>query len=39
MHDAGEYLGHKDRTTAGMYYVYINQEHTIDIFNKYVATI
>lgn len=39
MHDAGEYLGHKDRSTAGKHYAFISEEHTIDIFNKYVAAI
>lgn len=39
MHDAGEYLRHKERSTTGRYYVYIGDEHTSDIFNKYVATI
>lgn len=39
VHDAGEYLGHKDRSTAGQYYAYISEDHTIDIFNKYVAMV
>ena len=39
MHDAGEYLGHKDRSTAGKHYAFISEEHTIDIFNKYVALV
>ena len=39
MHDAGEYLGHKDRSTAGKHYAFISEEHTIDIFNKYDAAI
>ena len=39
IHDAGEYLGHKDNSTAGKHYSYISNEHTIDIFKKYVATI
>lgn len=39
IHDAGEYLGHKERTTTGQYYVYIGEEHTVDIFNKFVAAI
>ena len=39
MHDAGEYLGHKDRSTAGKHYAFVSEEHTIDIFNKYVAAI
>lgn len=37
VHDAGEYLGHKDRTTAGQHYTYIDDDHTMEIFNKYVA--
>ena len=39
VHDAGEYLGHKDRSTAGQYYAYVSQDHTVDIFNRYVATV
>lgn len=39
IHDAGEYLGHKERITTGRYYVYVGEEHTIDIFNKFVATV
>lgn len=39
IHDAGEYLGHKDSSTAGKHYSYISNEHTINIFKKYVATI
>lgn len=39
VHDAGEYLGHKDQSVTGRYYSYISQDHTIDIFKKYVATI
>lgn len=39
MHDAGEYLGHKDRTITGQHYAYISEDHTIEIFNKFVATI
>lgn len=39
VHDAGEYLGHKDSSTAGKHYSFIGSEHTIDIFKKYVATI
>lgn len=39
VHDAGEYLGHKDRSTAGQHYAYISESHTIDIFNKYVALV
>lgn len=39
VHDAGEYLGHKDKSTAAQYYAYISEEHTIDIFKKYVAMV
>lgn len=39
VHDAGEYLGHKDRSTAGQHYAFVSEEHTIEIFNKYVAMI
>ena len=39
VHDAGEYLGHKDSSTAGKHYSFIGSDHTIDIFKKYVATI
>ena len=39
MHDAGEYLGHKDRSTAGQHYAFVSEEHTVEIFNKYVAMI
>lgn len=37
--DAGDYLGHRDRTTAGRYYAYKGSEHIKNIFNKYVATV
>ena len=39
VHDAGEYLGHKEKSTAGKYYAYISEEHTVEIFNKYVASV
>ena len=39
IHDAGEYLGHKDRSTTGRYYTYLSEDHTIEIFNKYVASV
>lgn len=39
VHDAGEYLGHKDRSTAGQHYAFISADHTIEIFNKYVAAV
>jgi site-specific recombinase XerD len=39
VHDAGEYLGHKDRSTAGQHYTYISKEHIVEIFNKRVAAV
>lgn len=39
VHDAGEYLGHKDSSTAGKHYSFIGSDHTIDIFRKYVASV
>lgn len=39
IHDAGEYLGHRERSTAGKHYVGIDKEHTHDIFRKYVAAV
>lgn len=39
VHDAGEYLGHKERSTAGRFYTYMGKQHTVDIFNKYVASV
>lgn len=39
IHDAVEYLEHKERTITDRYYVYVGEEHTIDIFNKFVATV
>ena len=39
IHDASEYLGHKDRSTTGRYYTYLSEDHTIEIFNKYVASV
>ena len=39
IHDAGEYLGHKDSSTAGKHYSFVGSEHTIDIFKRYVATV
>ena len=39
VHDAGEYLGHKDQSVTGKYYSYISTDHTIDIFKKYVAIV
>lgn len=37
IHDAGEYLGHRDRSVTGQHYTYISHEHTKEIFDKYVA--
>lgn len=39
VHDAGEYLGHKERTTAGKHYTCLDKGHTLDIFRRYVATV
>ena len=39
VHDAGEYLGHKDSSTAGKHYSFISSDHTVDIFRKYVAMV
>lgn len=39
VHDAGEYLGHKDSSVTGKHYSYIGAEHTIDIFKRYVAAV
>ena len=39
VHDAGEYLGHKDQSVTGKYYSYISADHTVEIFKKYVATV
>ena len=39
VHDAGEYLGHKERSTAGRFYAYVGKEHTVEIFKKYVAIV
>lgn len=39
VHDAGEYLGHKDQSVTGKHYSYIGEEHTRTIFEKYVATV
>jgi site-specific recombinase XerD len=39
VHDAGEYLGHKDQSVTGKHYSYISEEHTRNIFEKYVATV
>ena len=39
VHDAGEYLGHKDSSTAGRHYSFISSDHTVDIFRRYVAMV
>lgn len=36
---AGEYLGHKPRTVTGRHYSYKGEEHTLRIFQDYVAAI
>lgn len=36
---AGEYLGHKPRTIIGRHYSYKGEEHTLRIFQDYVAAI
>ena len=37
--DAGDYLGHADRNTAGRYYAYKGDDHIIEIFRKRVAAV
>lgn len=37
--EAGEYLGHAERNTAGKYYTYKGEEHIMDIFRKKVAAV
>lgn len=37
--DAGEYIGHKQKSTAGKHYAFIGKEHTQDIFRRYVAAV
>ena len=39
VHDAGEYLGHKERSTAGRHYTCLDNGHRQDIFRKFVATV
>ena len=39
IHDAGEYLGHKDRSTAGQYYIHISNDHILGVFKRYVETV
>lgn len=39
IHDAGEYLGHKDQSVTGKHYGFIDEEHTKYIFMKYVAAV
>lgn len=36
-YDAGEYLGHRDRSVAGRHYAYKSEDHVINIFKRYVA--
>ena len=36
---AGEYLGHKPRTVTGKHYSYKSEEHTLRIFQDYVAAV
>lgn len=37
--EAGEYLGHAERNTAGRYYVYKGDEHIAEIFKKRIAAV
>lgn len=37
--EAGEYLGHAERNTAGKYYAYKGEEHIMDIFRRRVAAV
>lgn len=39
INDAGDYLGHRDRTTAGRFYAYKGSEHIQNIFKKYIAIV
>ena len=36
---AGEYLGHKPRSVTGKHYSYKSEEHTVRIFQDYVAAV
>ena len=35
----GEYIGHKDNSTAARFYTFVGKDHTEEIFKKYVAII
>lgn len=37
--EAGDYLGHIDRTTAGKHYAFKSKEHIHDIFRQHVAAV
>ena len=37
--DAGDYLGHTENTVTGRHYAYKDDQHTVNIFNKYVACV
>ncbi len=37
--DAGDYLGHKDRTVTGSHYVFKDDEYIENIFKRYVAAV
>ena len=37
--EAGEYLGHADRNTAGQYYAYRGDDHIITIFKNRIAAV
>ena len=39
VHDAGEYIGHKDNSTAARFYTFVGKDHTEEIFKKYVAIV
>lgn len=37
--EAGEYLGHADRNTAGQYYAYRGDDHIVQIFKNRIAAV
>lgn len=37
--DAGDYLGHSEDTVTGRHYIYKDDTHIMNIFNKYVAIV
>lgn len=37
--DAGKYLGHKDKSTAGRHYAYVGKDYVHNIFTQYVAAV